>query len=190
MKKYNFVILTVLCLFTKALLAEFTVSAETERTVFMYLDYKTIKSYYSNLGVYEKYFPNLDSVKAKDSLESIWSYRLDYPLSPVLMVNFDMVRQTDNDSTLVFEAKPGGRDYLYWRAIFSPYSLTQTNVKIYIKASITRDKGSDIHMLAGLFGEEVVCSKMKKELSNELTTFLDSSSHDLYNRARNISNSK
>ncbi|MFI5145466.1 MAG: hypothetical protein ACHQJ4_07700, partial [Ignavibacteria bacterium] len=143
-----------------------------------------------NLDVYQQYFPNLDSLRAKDTLESIWSYRLDYPLSPVLMVNFDMVKQTDNDSTLVFEAKPGGRDYLYWRAVFSPYSLTQTNVKIYIKASITRDKGSDIHTLAGLFGQDLVCSKMKKELNGELTTFLDSSTHDLYNRSKNVSNSK
>jgi uncharacterized membrane protein len=177
-------------LFVKIAFADFTITAESERSLYFYLDYKTIRAYYENLDIYPKFFPNMDSVKAKDSIESFWSYKIDYPMSPAWDVTFNEIKQVTPDSILIFESKNPEKNYLYWKAVFSPYNEKQTTVKIDIKVRLTREKASDIHFLAGIVGAGYINSKMKDKIDEDLDEFFAKTSKDMYAKSKNLTNEK
>ena len=183
MKKLTIIlILTIAVIAIKSANAEYTVSAEEEKTLFIYQDVKTVKAYFEHLDIYTKNFPDIDSIKPVDNNESTWFYKVEIVLQKPFTVSFDEMKINDDDSTLVFESKQPASNYLYWKATFIPYSETQTTVKLKIKVSMTRESASEIHFLAPIVGKSVVCSQMKDKLDEGMKEFINKATQDLYKK--------
>jgi hypothetical protein len=160
--------------------SEFIISAAVERGVTINLDIKTIRSYMENLDIYTKNFPDMVNVKQTGDEESEWTYNVEYPLASAWNITFDQVRTDDSDSLIIFESKSSDRNYLYCEANLTSLSQNRTMLRINIKVKLTREKASDIHILAGILGEDFINSKMKNKLDGDLKIFIENICEDLY----------
>jgi hypothetical protein len=166
----------------------FTMSAEVERTASVNLDKDFIASYIKNLDIYPKFFPNIVSVSKLNEKDSEWLYRVEAPLASPYNLTFLLEDKSPAGDTLLFESKDKTWDYLYCRGILSQVSEKKTKIAFVFKISMTREKASDIHFLAGILGEKFLSEQMKEKLEGDLETFISKATKDMYIASRTSGN--
>jgi uncharacterized membrane protein len=157
----------------------FTLSAEVERNSVISLDKDFISSYIKNLQIYPKFFPNVVSVTILNESESEWLYRIEAPLATPYNLTFILEDKSSGD-TLFFESKDKIKDYLFCRAVLNQISEKKTKITFLFKISMTREKASDVHFLAGILGEKFLSEQMKNKLESDLETFISKATKDMY----------
>jgi uncharacterized membrane protein len=160
--------------------ASFTISAEVERTASVNLDKDFISSYIKNLEIYPKFFPDIVSVIKLNDTESEWLYKVEAPLASPYNLTFVLVDKSTSADTLLFESKDKTSDYLYCRGILNQVSEKKTKISFVFKISMTREKASDIHFLAGILGEKFLSERMKEKLESDLEDFISKATKDMY----------
>lgn len=174
------VFLLVLSFNLKAGNASFTISADVTRSATVNLPLEFISSYIKNLDIYPKFFPHIVSVVRSGDAQSEWVYRVEAPLSSPYNVKFVLEDKSPSIDTLIFESVDKVRDYLYCSAILSKTNDSRTNVNFLFKISMTREKASDVHILAGILGEKYLSEKMKERLESDLGDFVSDAVKDMY----------
>lgn len=160
--------------------AGFTLSAEVERTTSINLDKDFISAYIKNLEIYPRFFPNVISVLQLNERESEWLYRIEAPLASPYNLSFVLEDKSAASDTLLFESKDKAWDYLFCRGILTQVSEKKTRIVFLFKISMTREKASDIHFLAGVLGEKFLSEQMKAKLEGDLETFISKATKDMY----------
>ncbi len=177
-------LLFVLNIFTtKAETVSFTMSAEVERTATINLDKDFIGQYIKDLQIYPKFFPNIVSVTRLNDTESEWLYKVEAPLATPYNLTFLLEDKSSGD-TLLFESKDKVKDYLYCSGVLQQSSENKTKIAFVFKISMTREKASDIHFLAGILGEKFLSEQMKSKLESDLETFISKATKDMYVASR------
>jgi|SRR4030095_3269074 len=182
MKIFSVLVITSLLLFTNihSENASFTISAEVERTASINIEKDFISAYIKNLDIYPKFFPDIVSVIKLNETESQWLYRVEAPLASPYNLIFILVDKSTSADTLLFESKDKTNDYLYCRGILNQVSEKKTKISFLFKISMTREKASDIHFLAGILGEKFLSDKMKEKLEGDLEDFISKATKDMY----------
>lgn len=157
----------------------FTMSAEVERNTSISLDKDFIANYIKDLQIYPKFFPNIVSVNKLNETESEWLYLVEAPLATPYNLTFILEDKSSGD-TLLLESKDRSKDYLYCQGILSQVSEKKTKIAFVFKISMTREKASDIHFLAGVLGEKFLSDQMKSKLEGDLETFISKATKDMY----------
>lgn len=160
--------------------SQFTLSAEVTRSSQVNLNSDFISGYIKNLDIYPKFFPNITSVTRLNDSTSEWIYRVVAPLSSPYDVKFILADKSPSPDTLLLESVENFPDYLYCKAVLTKVTETRTKVNFLFKISMTREKASDIHFLAGLLGEKFLSEKMKERLESDLEEFISSAVKDMY----------
>lgn len=163
----------------KAETVSFTMSAEVERTASISLDKDFIAQYIKDLQIYPKFFPNIVSVNKLNDTESEWLYRVEAPLATPYNLTF-LLEDKGSGDTLLLESKDKTKDYLYCRGVLTQVSENKTKIAFQFKISMTREKASDIHFLAGVLGEKFLSEQMKDKLEGDLETFISKATKDMY----------
>ncbi|HMT10264.1 MAG TPA: hypothetical protein PKA39_01425 [Ignavibacteria bacterium] len=177
-------LLFVLNIFTaNAGTASFTMSAEVERTATINLDKDFIGQYIKDLQIYPKFFPNIVSVTRLNDTESEWLYKVEAPLATPYKLTFLLEDKSSGD-TLLFESKDKVKDYLYCSGVLQQTAENKTKIAFVFKISMTREKASDIHFLAGILGEKFLSEQMKSKLESDLETFISKATKDMYVASR------
>lgn len=186
-----FYILILAFLINSSLMSEsatFTISASVERNANINLDKEFISTYIKNIEIYPKFFPNVESVKRLSDTESEWLYKVEAPLASPYNLTFVLDDKSKGTDTLLYESKDGSRDYLYCNAVLNQVSEKKTRISFIFKISMTREKASDVHMLAGILGEKFLSEKMKEKLEGDLETFISKATKDMYLASRTSGN--
>ena len=160
--------------------ASFTISADVTRSSNVNLPLEFVSTYIKNLDIYPKYFPHIVSVDKSGDAQSEWVYRVEAPLSSPYNVKFMLLDKSPSIDTLLFESIDTVKDYLYCRAVLSRVNENKTKVNFLFKISMTREKASDIHFLAGILGEKFLSEKMKERLESDMEDFISSAVKDMY----------
>jgi uncharacterized membrane protein len=162
----------------------FTMAAEVERNSSVNLDKDFISAYIKNLDIYPRFFPNIMSVTKLNETDSEWLYRVEAPLATPYNLTFVLEDKSNSADTLLFESKDKLKDYLYCRGVLSQVSEKKTKISFIFKISMTREKASDIHFLAGILGEKFLSEQMKDKLEGDLETFISKATKDMYLASR------
>lgn len=168
----------------KASDASFTLSAEVTRNTTIKLDLDYVSAYIRNLEIYPKFFPNMVSVKQLEGNQSEWIYKVVAPLASPYNVVFVLEDLSPGADTLLFESVDKVKDYLFCRAVLTAVEEKKTKVDFLFKISMTREKASEIHILAGILGEKFLSDKMKDRLEGDLEEFISYTTKDMYLASR------
>jgi uncharacterized membrane protein len=160
--------------------SSFTLSAEVTRNSTINLELEFVSKYIKNLDIYPKFFPHIISVKKLDDKQSEWTYKVEAPFASPYNVKFILEDRSPSADTLLFESIDSVKDYLYCSALLSKTGVNKTKVSFLFKISMTREKASDIHFLAGILGEKFLSEKMKERLESDLEDFVSSAVKDMY----------
>ncbi len=189
MKIFSILILALLLSSApKAETASFTIGASVERYANINLDKEFISNYIKDIQIYPKFFPNVVSVNKLDDKQSEWLYTVEAPLASPYNLTFVLEDKSLSADTLLFESKEGARDYLYCNAVLTQVSEKKTKISFVFKISMTREKASDVHFLAGILGEKFLSDRMKEKLEGDLETFISKATKDMYLASRTSGN--
>ncbi len=177
-------LLLITTAFTKSETVSFTLQAEVERNTSINLNKDFIYTYIKELSIYPKFFPNIVSVARLNDTESEWLYRVEAPLAAPYNLTFVLEDKSPSPDTLLFESKDKLLDYLYCRAALTQIGEKKTKISFVFKISMTREKATDIHVLAGILGEKFLSEQMKSKLEGDLETFISKASKDMYLASR------
>lgn len=177
-------ILVFVCSIAYSETASFTLKAEVERNTSINLDKEFIYTYIKDIDIYPKFFPNIVSVTKLTDTESEWLYRVEAPLAAPYNLTFTLEDKSPSSDTLLLESKDKLKDYLYCHAVLSQIAEKKTKITFVFKISMTREKASDVHVLAGILGEKFLSEQMKSKLEGDLETFISKASKDMYLASR------
>jgi uncharacterized membrane protein len=160
----------------------FTVSAEVEKSSVVNLPKEKVKEFISDLSIYPKYFPDIVSVKHLNDSESEWTYMVDAPLASPFYLTFILVEKNTSPDTMILVSKDSIPDFLLCKTNFVSTGDNRTSVKIDFRITMTREKASDIHFLAGILGESFISDRMHDKLEDDLEIFIEKATKDMYKK--------
>ncbi len=187
MKKVLFlaILLSISISFLKADTGNFTISAEVEKSAVVNLPKEFVRNYIKDLDIYPRFFPDIVSVKTMNDSESEWVYAVDSPLASTFYLTFVLVEKQSTSDIMLLESKNPEPDYLFCKAEFDSLGESSTNVTLNFKIKMTREKASDIHFMAGLLGENFISAQMKEKLDDDMETFIEKATKDMYKKNKN-----
>ena len=158
----------------------FTLQADVEKSSTISLPKDIVIDYIRNIDIYAKFFPDIVSVTKITERDSEWLYRIKAPLASPYNLSFILEDKSPSRDTLIMESKDSTRDYLICKAVFKTIDENRTQVTMRFHISMTRDKASDVHFMAGLLGESFLSARMKEKLEGDMDTFITSVTKDMY----------
>lgn len=168
-----FVVLSLLFVsFSVSVRADFTVSAEVTRSAVYSADLNKVSEYFKNISVYQKNFPGIISVKRLSGNESQWTYEIKAPMASPVRMPFVLVEKAATEDYMVFESKNPYPDYFKCTAKLITLSENETRISITISLKMVRENATDVHFMAPILGEKFISKEMKKDITEDLTTFL------------------
>jgi carbon monoxide dehydrogenase subunit G len=118
--------------------------------------------------------PGIESIRTEASGLLRWTVRTDVPMLGSMRQAF-AVEQTDNrpDRVEWSPAQIEKKNYLRYAANFIERGATSTLVRITQHVEMRRQNARELHMLAGLVGENRISAEMQKRVAEMIRTFLE-----------------
>jgi len=173
-------ILMLINIFPVLPLNMFTIYAEVEKSNMIQLPFDYIDRELRDLSIYQKYFPSMIEVKRLDDTKTSWTYEVDMPLAKAVRTTYVLEERRPSKGVVIFETLNSSADYMFCMATIISHEPSKTELKIKMILKTTRESGSDIHFLAPIMGQKFISAQMKERLEEDLQTFLDKATNDLY----------
>jgi hypothetical protein len=166
------------------ILNAFTIKASIEQTRVIALPVGNVRSYYADLSVYKRHFPGIIDTRRVSATESLWTYEMDPPLAPKRRTTFRLTQYDTSPQTVTFKTAEGLEDFMLCRATVVAINDTATRVTIGMELRMTRESGGDFHWLAPVVGQNFISEQMRKQVGEDLDTFFERTTNELYRSAR------
>jgi hypothetical protein len=168
-------------------LLAFTIQASTEQSIILPYPPEVVRAYYTDLAVYRTHFPGIVDTRQVSATESLWTYEMDPPLAPPKRMTLRLIRRDESERRAVFSTAENADDFMLCRAEMEPVGGSATKVTIALRLRMTRESGSDFHFLAPVLGQDFISEQMQKQVTGDLTLFLQRTRQDLARRAGHAS---
>ena len=148
--------------------ADYTEQLEVKTTV------ERAREFFTEWSNFVELMPGIESIRREASGLLRWTIRTDVPMLGPMRVAF-AVEQTDNlpDRVEWSPAPIEKKNYLRYAANFIERGASSTLVRITQHVELRRQNARELHMLAGLVGENRISAEMQKAVQAMIRTFLE-----------------
>ncbi len=152
---------------------QFEVRASVER----------VREFFANTRNFVELMPSIESIRAAAGNVAQWTIRAEVPFLGAMTETF-AVQLSENSENLIEYTPASGetKNYLRYSADFEPRGDGKTAVNISQTVELRREKASDLHLLAGLAGENMISQEMQKRVAEMIKTFLVKAKQKLENQ--------
>ena len=163
--------------------SEFVVDVSTSTSYRINLPRGVVRGFADDIGLFRR---NMPGVVGVDSVApDIYRYRTEksVPLAGTLRTDFVIARRTEGDSVTTYESVDR-RDpnYMFCSVTIVPESDSTTHVTIHLRLRLVRESAFAIHWMAPILGERFIEARMREDMEEMLTEFIDSSNDELQRR--------
>jgi hypothetical protein len=163
----------------------FTIYAEVEKSQIINLPYDYLDLKLRDLSIYQKYYPGMIDVKRIDNKRTSWTYEIDMPLSKNYKTTYILEERSPQKGVLIYETLNNSNDYMFCQASLTQIDINKTELKIKMIIKTVREKGSDIHFLAPLLGQNFISKKMQDKLEEDMNIFFEKVINEFYTEYNN-----
>lgn len=151
---------------------QFEVRASAER----------VREFFANTRNFVELMPSIESIRAAAGNAAQWTIRAEIPFLGAMTETF-AVQLSENSENLIEYTPASGetKNYLRYSADFEERD-GKTAVNISQTVELRREKASDLHLLAGLAGENMISQEMQKRVAEMIKTFLVKAKQKLENQ--------
>lgn len=148
--------------------ADYTEQLEVKTTI------ERAREFFTEWSNVVELMPGIESIRREASGLLRWTVRTDVPMLGPMRVAF-AVEQTDNlpDRVEWSPAPIEKKNYLRYAANFIERGASSTIVRITQHVELRRQNARELHMLAGLVGENRISAEMQKAVQAMIRTFLE-----------------
>jgi carbon monoxide dehydrogenase subunit G len=151
----------------------FRIKAEYSEQVELRTSLERARKFFGELRNFTELMPGIESIRKEASGIIRWTVRADVPLLGAMRAAF-AVEQTDDRPERI-EWSPAAterQNYLRYTAVFEQRDATSTLVRIVQRVEMRRQHAKELHLLAGLVGENRISAEMQKRVTEMVKTFL------------------
>jgi carbon monoxide dehydrogenase subunit G len=151
----------------------FRIKAEYSEQLELKTSLRRAREFFGEWRNFAELMPGVESIRQEASGIIRWTVRADIPLLGTMRAAF-AVEETDNTPERI-EWSPAAtetQNYLRYAANFEKRGASQTLVRIVQRVEMRRQHARQLHLLAGLAGEECISGEMQKRVTEMVKTFL------------------
>ena len=134
---------------------------------------KRVREFFGDVRNFVELMPGVESITNEAGGVWRWSVRADLPFISSMRTSF-AVRRTRDEIELIewSPAESEKKNLLRYAATFKEHD-SQVLIGIEQRIELRRQHARDLHMLAGLIGEERISHEMQKSVHEMMRTFLE-----------------
>ena len=159
----------------------FVVEAAAEASYRVEVSREALRGYVDDIGLFARNMPGV--IEAKPLGDDTYLYRTerDIPLSGPMQTDFVIRKRVEADSITTYESvNLDDENYMLCRVVISPLGPSSTSIRIELRLKLKRERASEVHWLAPVFGSEFISEQMRKDLETMLEEFIERSNQELY----------
>ncbi len=150
----------------------FTLDASGSGSVVLPVPVDSARSILRRVSTLEHHMPGVDAIEARP--DGGYDYRTvrEIPFSGEMRTEFVVRCLMDETGRLVYRTPDtSAGNWMQFRFTFAPAGEGRTSVQMDLRVRLVREKGTDIHLLAPLLGEEFLSEQMQNDITDMLTMF-------------------
>ncbi len=134
------------------------------------------REFFSEWRNFVELMPGIESIRTEASGLLRWTVRTDVPMLGSMRQAFAVEQTTNMPDRLEWSPAPiEKKNYLRYAVNFIERGASSTLVRITQHVEMRRQNARELHLLAGLVGENRISAEMQKRVAEMITTFLERS---------------
>lgn len=151
----------------------FRIKAEYSEQLELKTSIERARKFFGELHNFTELMPGVENIKKDASGIMRWTVRADVPLLGAMRAAFAVEQTEDRPERIEWSpAASETQNYLRYAADFEKRGATQTLVRIVQRVEMRRQHARELHLLAGLVGEDRISAEMQKRVAEMVRTFL------------------
>jgi len=159
----------------------FTVQAAAEYEYVVDRPRESLRGRADDLSLFARNMPGVVGVMAAGEDTYLYRTARSVPFSDDIRLAFLLRRTVEGDSVTVYRSADSlAADYMECRVRMRAEGSGRTAVGVRLLLRMSRENGSDIHLLAPVMGERFLSSRMESDLEEMLETFAGKAAAELH----------
>lgn len=151
----------------------FQISAAYSGQVEVKANIERVREFFNDMRNFVQLMPGVESITGEGSSVRRWLIRADLPFISSMRVAFAVHQTCDEPERIEWSpAANEKKNLLRYAATFSERD-SRTLISIEQRIELRRSSARDLHLLAGLIGEERISHEMQKRVAEMMRTFLE-----------------
>ncbi len=158
----------------------FTVRSDYSETFEVIADLEKVRDFFGDIKNFIELMPSIESIQTDNKDVVHWKIRADVPFIGSFIEKF-AVRERENSDDRVEWSSIDGEKYnlMRYTADFMPQGDIKTLVKFSQNIELRRKSATELHLLAGLAGENLISQEMSRQIGQMLKTFIEKAKNRL-----------
>jgi carbon monoxide dehydrogenase subunit G len=151
----------------------FRIKAEYSEQLELNISLDRAREFFGELKNFVDLMPGVENIKSEASGVARWIVRTEVPIIGSMRANFAVELTEDSPDRIEWSPASGEKkNYLRYAASFVERSATSTMVRITQQVELRRAQAKELHLLAGLVGENRISNEMQKRVAEMMKTFI------------------
>lgn len=151
----------------------FRIKAEYTEQLELNTSLDQAREFFGELKNFVDLMPGIESIKSEATGVVRWIVRTEVPVIGAMRANFAVELTEDTPDRIEWSpASSEKKNYLRYAASFVERSATSTLVRITQHVELRRAQAKELHLLAGLVGENRISNEMQKRVGEMMKTFI------------------
>jgi carbon monoxide dehydrogenase subunit G len=151
----------------------FTIRANYSDTVEVKTSLDAVRDFFADVKNFVDLMPGVESIHIDANGIAHWTIRAEIPLVGSMMQKFAMEKTEDEQEIIEWSPVAGeAKNLLRFAAEFLEKGKNLTLVRFTQFVELRRNSARELHFLAGLAGEAIISSEMKKSIAGMIKTFV------------------
>jgi hypothetical protein len=155
-----------------AVLHGFTLDASGSGAITVAMAPDSARALFRQIRILEQYMPGVAGVSAR--ADGAFEYRTvrEIPFSGEMRTDFIVRCTVDGSGNVIYQSPDStAPNWMRFRFTFTPAADGMTDVQMTLRVRLTRESGTEIHLLAPVLGEEFLNERMEGDITDMLEAF-------------------
>lgn len=141
---------------------------------------ENVREFFADIKNFIDLMPNVESIQKTSDNTARWSIRAEIPVIGSMQQSFNVELAENTEDRIEWIPQNGEKqNFLRYSAEFFEKNLNSTLVQFSQNVELRREKARELHLLAGLAGENRVSQGMQWEVSGMIKKFVQKAKEKL-----------
>ncbi len=151
----------------------FTVRADYNDTFEVNADLEKVRVFFADIRNFIELMPGIESIQTDNNNAAHLKIRADVPLVGSFIEKFSVTERENTDERVEWSSVDGEKyNLMRYAADFMPRGEDKTLIRFSQNIQLRRNSARDLHLLAGLAGENLISREMSRQIGEMLKTFV------------------
>lgn len=152
----------------------FTIRANYSEAIEVNSGEERVHEFFSEINNFIDLMPNIVNIHQDSKGVIHWKIRADIPLIGSFAEKFSVVETENNEDRIEWTPVKGEKyNFMRYSADFMPKSEDKTLIRFSQNVELRRNSAKDLHLLAGLVGENLISAEMSRRVGEMLKIFIE-----------------